>query len=163
LKLTTLGPISKLPASNEIRRCQSQAHARRTSFQNKTDSRRLSEVRVYQMERWEADTTDRGGHRSSAVNDVALGVEREFAGESANSAGPRYDPHGTQFGAMHWCRGLHDELLEAVLEASLAWMTAADPLCARLIDGSRQRLLALGVLRINRTRSQSTLRVRTAS
>jgi hypothetical protein len=42
-------------------------------------------------------------------------------------------------------------------------VTAADPLRACLIDGSRQRLLALRVLQVDRTRSQSPLRVRTAS
>lgn len=99
----------------------------------------------------------------SAVNDVTLGVERELAGQSADPAGPRYDPHGAQLGAMCRRRWLHDELLEAVLKAPLAWVTAADSLRACLIDGSRQRLLALRVLQVYRTRSQRPLRVRTAS
>jgi hypothetical protein len=42
-------------------------------------------------------------------------------------------------------------------------MAAADALCPRLIDWSRQRLLSLGVLEVNRTGSQRTLGFRSTA
>jgi hypothetical protein len=52
---------------------------------------------------------------------------------------------------MRRSRGFHDELLEAVLQASIACVTAPDSLGASLIDGRCQRLPA--TLRVDRARA----------
>src|SRR5688572_6618585 len=53
----------------------------------------------------------------------------------------------------------HDELLETVLEASSARMTPSDPFSARLINGSRQRLLFFRGLEIDGTGAKCALRI----
>lgn len=111
-----------------------------------------------ELERW---AEAHGG--PSAVDDVAFCIKCELRFEPAYSTGPRHDPYGSKFSLMRCGSGPHDKLLEAVLEASLARMTTADPLCPRLIDGSRQRLLSLGVLEVNRTGSQGALSFRASA
>jgi hypothetical protein len=104
-------------------------------------------LRGHDLVRWE--TPSQFPINNSAVNDVAFGVERELTLETADSACPYHDPHCAEFASMRSSSGPHHELLEAVLQASIARVTAADPFGARLIDRSRQRLLVPRVLRID--------------
>ena len=94
----------------------------------------------------------------SAVDDVALGVEREFFFQSADSARPRNDPRRSEFSPMCGRGRFHHEFLEAVLEAAGARMTPSDSFSARLINWSRQRLLFFRVLGIHGAGTQRALR-----
>lgn len=95
-------------------------------------------VRVSETQRWNSG--------ASAVEDVALGVERHLAIEAADSARPRHDPGGIEFRLVRRSGWTHDQLLETVFEAATARVAAADLLCSILIDGCRQRLFATGFL-----------------
>lgn len=76
--------------------------------------------------------------RRSAVDDVALGVERELCVQSTYSTRPRHDPCSAKF-VLGGGRGrLHYQLLEAVFEATTAGVTSGYPFGASLIDGGRQ-------------------------
>jgi hypothetical protein len=122
----------------------------------------LVELRVSETYRcdWDSVPSHAQGDGASAVDDVTLGVERELTFESAYSTGPGHDPHDSQFRAMRSGGWPHNELFEAVFEAPIAWMTTADPLCARLIDRSRQRLLAPRLRKVDRATPQRTRRFR---
>ena len=81
---------------------------------------------------------ERGHSRLSAVDDVALSVEREFRVQSTYSTGPRHDPCRTEFVLGGGRCRLHYQLLEAVFEAATAGVTSGYSFGTGLIDGGRQ-------------------------
>ena len=83
------------------------------------------------------------------VDDVAFSVESELALEPTNSTNPTHGPDSAEFRPVRWRRRPYDQLLEAVLQAARAGVTARDSLRTSLVDRIKQRLLSAWILRVD--------------
>ena len=95
---------------------------------------------------------------SLLIDDVAFRIEGQFALQSANAARPVHSPNGSEFRVVGDRGRPDDQLLEAVFQASTAWMATSDPLRSCLIDRLRQLLASALLLQVDRASAEDTTR-----